>query len=115
MSNRIYVGNLDPKTTEETLRATFGAGGREVTKVSIVQKTKGNKSKSRGFGFVEFGNADQAGSAIESLDGTNVDGREIRVSEAKGGPDIGGDFMAAYRKGGRRDDDRERGGRGGRW
>jgi RNA recognition motif-containing protein len=81
MGKRLYVGNLSWDTNEETLRATFGAEGRTVTEAHIV--TDRDSGRPRGFAFVEMSTADEAQTAIQSLDGTELDGRNIRVNEAQ--------------------------------
>ena len=77
---RIYVGNLAYSTSEETLRKLFEQHGK-VDSVNII--TDRETGRSKGFGFVEMPNSDQAKAAIGALDRTEVDGRSIRVSEAK--------------------------------
>jgi len=81
MGKRLYVGNLSWDTTQDTLQATFGANGRSVTDCHIV--TDRDTGRPRGFAFVEMGTEAEAQAAIEELDGTNLDGRDIRVNEAQ--------------------------------
>jgi hypothetical protein len=81
MGKRLYVGNLSWDTTQDSLRATFGANGRSVTDCHIV--TDRDTGRPRGFAFVEMGSDAEAQSAIEELDGANLDGRDIRVNEAQ--------------------------------
>jgi RNA recognition motif-containing protein len=81
MGNRLYVGNLSWDTNEETLRAAFAADGRNVKEASIV--TDRDTGKPRGFAFVEMSSGQDAQSAINALDGTELDGRNIKVNEAK--------------------------------
>ena len=76
MGSRLYVGNLSWDTTEDTLRATFEGGGRSVKEVSIISDR--DTGRPRGFAFVEMSNDQDAQSAIQDLDGTNLDGRNIR-------------------------------------
>jgi RNA recognition motif-containing protein len=78
--SRLYVGNLSFNTNQDTLRATFEADGRQVTEVKIV--TDRDTGAPRGFAFVEMGSPADAEAAISALDGTNLDGRTIRVSMA---------------------------------
>ena len=90
MSNRLYVGNLSFNSTDDTLRAAFSQSG-EVTDVHIV--TDRTTGRSRGFGFVTMGNAQDAAKAIETWHGASLDGRALRVNEAEertGGPGGGG-------------------------
>ncbi|MBN1938641.1 MAG: RNA-binding protein [Candidatus Aminicenantes bacterium] len=73
-SNKLYVGNLNYKTTEETLREVFGRFG-EVVSANILQ--------GRGFGFVEMAAPEAAEDAIAKMNGQDLEGRRIVVSEAK--------------------------------
>lgn len=81
MSNRIYVGNLSYSTTEDGLRSAFAADGREVLSVSII--TDRMSGRPRGFAFVEMVSAEDAQKAIAALDGQQLDGRTLKVSEAR--------------------------------
>jgi RNA recognition motif-containing protein len=81
MTRQLYVGNLSFDTTEATLRATFEQDGRSVQKVRIVTGRRGGRS--RGFGFVEMQDEEQAQAAMAAHDGTEIDGREIQVREGK--------------------------------
>jgi RNA recognition motif-containing protein len=112
MGNRLYVGNLSFQATTETLREAFAACG-EVTDVHIVQDRE--TGQSRGFGFVTMGTAEQARAAISQLDGSQLDGRALRVNEAeerqnRGGGGGGGGGGRGGGRGGRGG-----GGGGGRW
>jgi len=76
----IYVGNLSGQVTEDELRTEFEAFG-QVDSVSIIKdKFTG---ESRGFGFVEMSNAEEAKKAIEGLNGKEVGGRTLSVNEAR--------------------------------
>lgn len=86
MTRHVYVGNLSLATTEESLRTAFSKEGRTVTSVAIVTSPRGGRS--RGFGFVEMESAEQAAAVITTLDGTEIDGRSIRVREGKERPEI---------------------------
>ncbi|QOI99538.1 MAG: RNA-binding protein [Phycisphaeraceae bacterium] len=77
---KLYVGNLSFNTTEAQLRELFEQHG-EVASASLVMDRE--TGRPRGFGFVEFTNADNARAAIEALNGANVDGRDLTVNEAK--------------------------------
>ena len=80
---RIYIGNLNFKTTEENLTEKFAHFG-EVTSATIIKdKTSG---LSKGFGFVEMPNDDEAEKAISGLKGRDIDGRKVRVSIAEDKP-----------------------------
>ncbi len=76
----IYVGNLSWQMTDEELKDTFSAYGN-VTNAKIIFDKYSNRSK--GFGFVEMDNDEEAKKAIEELDQKEVAGRTLRVNEAK--------------------------------
>lgn len=79
----IYVGNLAYATDDEGLRAAFAAYG-EVTSAHVVTDRMTNRSK--GFGFVEMPNAEEANAAIAALNGAELDGRPLRVNESQPHP-----------------------------
>lgn len=76
----IYVGNLPYRCSDDDLREAFGAHGA-VSRVNIIQDRETGRSK--GFGFVEMDNDQEAQAAIEALNGTDMDGRGLRVNEAR--------------------------------
>ncbi len=76
----IYVGNLDFRTTEETLRKTFEVYG-QVDRVNIV--TDKDTGQQRGFAFVEMANDAEGDKAIAGLSGALIDGRALNVNEAR--------------------------------
>ncbi|XZE36655.1 RNA recognition motif domain-containing protein [Pirellulaceae bacterium SH501] len=76
----IYVGNLSFRATEGELRDAFSQYG-DVTKVSII--TDRETGRSRGFGFVEMSNAQEARAAIQGLNQTTLGDREISCNEAR--------------------------------
>lgn len=80
MSSNIYVGNLTFDTTSDDLERLFAEHG-EVTKAQVI--TDRDTGRSRGFGFVEMASAEDARGAIGSLNGRNVDGRNLTVNVAK--------------------------------
>lgn len=80
MSKNIYVGNMSYDTTADALRELFEAYG-EVEEVSVI--TDRATGRPRGFAFVEMADTEAANAAIAALDGQNVDGRTLRVNEAK--------------------------------
>ena len=95
MAKKIYVGNMSYDTTESKLQELFAAHG-EVTSVSVV--TDRYTGRARGFAFVEMATNEAAQAAIEALNGQEVDGRQLKVNEARPSkPRGGGD------RGGRRD------------
>lgn len=77
---KIYVGNIPFSTNEEALRSLFESYG-EVSEVSIVLDRY--TGRSRGFGFVEMPDDEQARKAISSLDGKEFEGRALRVNESR--------------------------------
>ena len=83
----IYVSNLSFKLQDEDLKNIFTACG-EVTSAKVIQDNQSGRS--RGFGFVEMSNDDEARAAIEKLNGTEVDGRTIVVNEARPRTEGGG-------------------------
>ena len=88
MSKKLYVGGLSWGTTDESLRRAFEPYG-QVTEAKVVLDRE--TGRSRGFGFVTFANDDHAMAAISGLNGTDLDGRAIKVSEAEDrGPRTGG-------------------------
>jgi RNA recognition motif-containing protein len=80
VSKNIYVGNMSYDTTADALRELFEAYG-EVEEVSVI--TDRATGRPRGFAFVEMADTEAANAAIAALDGQNVDGRTLRVNEAK--------------------------------
>ena len=80
MATKLYVGNLAYTTTEDELREKFSQFG-EVESVNVIMDRDTGRSK--GFGFVEMGSEDAAQAAIEAMNGTEIDGRTIKVSESK--------------------------------
>lgn len=80
---RIYVGNLPYKLRENELRAAFEAYG-EVASARIIKDKETRRS--RGYGFVDMPNEQEAANAINSLNDTELNGRAIKVSEAKSSP-----------------------------
>lgn len=80
MSIRIYVGNLAWATNDAGMNAHFAQVGSVKSAQVLVDRETG---RSRGFGFVEMENDEDAKVAIEKLNGSNLDGRNITVNEAK--------------------------------
>jgi RNA recognition motif-containing protein len=76
----IYVGNLSFNVTEEDLRAAFQAHGTVEKAAVITDKLSG---QSRGFGFVEMPNGEEAMKAIGAVNGAELKGRALKVNEAK--------------------------------
>ncbi|TQV65100.1 MAG: RNA-binding protein [Halothiobacillaceae bacterium] len=76
----IYVGNLSFRTDDEALRQAFDGHG-EIASAKVVMDRDTGRSK--GFGFVEMPNREEALAAIKALDGQELDGRALRVNEAR--------------------------------
>ena len=83
MGKKIYVGNMDYNTTQETLEATFGEFGA-VTSVKII--TDHVTGRPKGFAFIEMETEEAAQNAINALNGKDLDGRALRVNEAHDKP-----------------------------
>lgn len=77
---KVFVGNLDFRTTEEAVRSAFEAFGA-VERVSLM--TDRETGRSRGFAFVEMSDSQEADQAIAGLNGTDLGGRAINVNEAR--------------------------------
>jgi RNA recognition motif-containing protein len=80
MASKLFVGSLPFKMTEEELGALFAEYGNVVSAKIIIDR---ELQRSRGFGFVEFDSDDEAKAAVEGLNGKDVDGRALVVSEAR--------------------------------
>ena len=111
MSTKLYVGNLSFNTTTQDLETMFGESGTVQSANLIEDRETG---RSRGFGFVEMSTAEEAQSAIASLNGKEVDGRALTVNEAKPREDRGGSGGGGGR-GGNRGGGGGYGGGGGRY
>ncbi|MDR3546741.1 MAG: RNA-binding protein [Candidatus Pacebacteria bacterium] len=79
-TNKLYVGGIPYRTTEDDLKNAFSEAG-EVTSVSIISDRM--TGRSRGFGFVEMADEAQAQAAIDRWDGKEFDGRMLSVSMAR--------------------------------
>jgi cold-inducible RNA-binding protein len=123
---KLFVGGLAWATTEDSLRAFFAQAGTVTSATVIMDKFSG---KSKGFGFVEMSSPEEAEKAMNELNGKELDGRAIAVSEARpmqprenrgggGGFNRGGGYNRGGGgfRGGNRDRGDDRGGddRGGR-
>ena len=80
---KLFVGNLAWSTTDATLRATFEEFGTVLDARVVMDRETG---RSRGFGFITFETADVVDTAINEIDGTDLDGRQIRVNRANKRP-----------------------------
>jgi RNA recognition motif-containing protein len=117
MSMKLYVGNLSFDTTTQDLEQVFGEVGT-VESTNIIEDR--DTGRSRGFAFVEMSSQEEGQNAISQLNGREVDGRELKVNEAKpqekrsggGGGYGGGGGRGGYGGGGNRGGG---GGGGSRW
>jgi cold-inducible RNA-binding protein len=108
MNKKLYVGNLSFEMQEQDLKTLFEEGGRSVASARIISDR--DTGRSRGFGFVEFANPQDAQSAIESMNGREINGRALVVNEAReqtpkfGGGGGGGGYNRRPSNGGFRGD-----------
>jgi RNA recognition motif-containing protein len=86
MSNKLYVGNISFNTSHQDLIDLFSPSGT-VTSANIIEDRE--TGRSRGFGFVEMSSREEAQNAITALNGKAVDGRDLKVNEAKPREDRG--------------------------
>jgi RNA recognition motif-containing protein len=101
MGKKLFVGGLSWDTTDDGLRQAFQPYG-EITEAKVISDH--NTGRSRGFGFVSFAGDEEAKTAIAKMDGTNLDGKTIKVNEAqekspRGGGRPGGGFGGGGRGG----------------
>jgi len=78
--NKLYVGNLPYNVTNEKLSEMFSEVGEVASAVVITDRQTG---RSKGFGFVEYGNEADAKKAVETFNGKDFDGRALVVNEAR--------------------------------
>lgn len=83
LGKKLYVGNLSFNTGENRLRELFQNYGTVASAKIITDRDSGN---SKGFGFVEMGSDSEAQAAISGTNGTDLDGRQIKVNEAMDKP-----------------------------
>jgi RNA recognition motif-containing protein len=103
MNNKLFVGNLSFKTTENDLQDAFAAHG-SVTEANLMMDRM--TGRPRGFGFVTMGSPEEAQKAIDALNGASIDGRQITVNiarprEERSGGGSGGGGRREYGGGGR--------------
>ena len=107
MGRKLYVGNLPYSASENDLSDKFAVSGTVESCKLIIDRDTG---RSKGFGFIEMSTDAEAQAAIDSLNGTDYDGRPMRVNEAKpqerrsgaGGGGGGAGGRGGYRGGGNR-------------
>jgi RNA recognition motif-containing protein len=87
MAKKLYVGNLSWGVTEDQLREMFAPYGTVQTAQVVMDRDTG---RSKGFGFVEMGNDQEAQAAITGMNGQMVDNRALTVNEARPKEDRGG-------------------------
>lgn len=80
MSKKLYVGNLNFSMGSQDLEELFGEFG-QVTSATVIMDRETNRSK--GFGFVEMANDNEAAAAISALNGKEINGRALTVNEAR--------------------------------
>lgn len=103
MNNKLYVGNLSYDTDESSLREVFSKAGN-IRSISIIMDRMTNQP--RGFAFVEMETPAEALKAIQLVNGQEVDGRELKVNEAKPQEARSGGFGGGGGGGGNRNDRR---------
>ena len=102
MSNKLYVGNLSYAVRDNDLQQAFSPFGNVQSAKVMMERDTG---RSKGFGFVEMGSAEEAQAAIEALHGTNMGGRDLTVNVARpmeARPPRSGGFGGGLGGGGRR-------------
>jgi cold-inducible RNA-binding protein len=97
MAVKLFIGSLSFSTSSERLREAFARIGT-VESASVV--TDRDTGRSRGFGFVEMATTEEANDAVAQLNGTELDGRRIKVEVAKPGGGAGGGGGGPRRSGG---------------
>ena len=80
MNNKLFVGNISFKMSEDDLKQLFSRSG---TVVSVAIPTDRETGRKRGFAFVEMENPEAAQAAIDTFNGKTIDGREIVVNQSK--------------------------------
>ncbi len=80
MSNKLYVGNLSYSVRDDDLQQQFSAFGQVQSAKVMMERDTG---RSKGFGFVEMGSAQEAQAAIEGMHGKNMGGRDLTVNIAR--------------------------------
>lgn len=101
MAKKLYVGGLPYSTTQDELRDAFAKAGAVTSATIIMDRMTG---RSKGFGFVEMANDDEALAAIEMWNGKEFGGRTLTVNEARPleprAPRSGGNFGGGHNSGG---------------
>ena len=82
MAQKLFIGGLAFSTSTERLREVFAAAGQVESAAVVTDRDTG---RSRGFGFVEMSTTEEADQAIAQFNGTDLDGRQLRVEKASSG------------------------------
>lgn len=80
MSTKLFVGSLSYSVNDDQLKDAFAAAGNVVSAKVIIDRDTG---RSKGFGFVEMGSEEEAKAAVEMMNGKEIEGRAVAVSEAR--------------------------------
>lgn len=110
MAMKLYVGNLSFQTSSEELQQLFSQAGT-VESASVVEDR--DTGRSRGFGFVEMASKEEGEKAIQQFNGTDLNGRNLTVNEARPREDRGGRGGGGGGRGGYGGNRSGGGGRGG--
>ena len=94
MAQKLFIGGLSFSTTDQRLRELFAAAGTVESAAVVTDRDTG---RSRGFGFVEMSTADEAQKAIAQLNGKELGGRTLNVSEANERKSSGGNHSRGSR------------------
>ena len=87
MAHKLFVGGLPFSTSDERLREVFAQAGQVESAVVVTDRGTG---RSRGFGFVEMSTSEEADQAVTTLNGKDLDGRQLKVERAKSSDGPGG-------------------------
>lgn len=80
MATRLFVGSLSYSVDDDQLKQAFAAFGTVVSAKVIIDR---DTNRSKGFGFVEMGSEEEAQAAVRGMDGKDIAGRSVAVSEAR--------------------------------
>lgn len=112
MNSKLYVGNLSYNTRDQDLLDAFSPHGNVVSASVVTDRDSG---QSRGFGFVEYSASDEAQRAVDTMNGTVLDGRTLNVNIARPREGGGGGRDGGGGGGGRGGGGGSRGGRSKGW
>jgi RNA recognition motif-containing protein len=97
-TNKLFVGSLSWNVNDDQLREFFEAAGKVESAQVIMDK---NTNRSKGYGFVEMSSEDEAGKAVKELNGKDLDGRAVVVSEARPREERSGNSFGGPQRGNR--------------